>query len=124
VGAAAGQPHAPRISRGDLMRASGATPAMPPIRARWMFDRLIEIGPVESSSAGSAPLSWHEIRAWQEATFTPLSAWEARTLRRMSRDFLIESQRAEDPHCQAPFVGDVIVDVKVQELRLRMALGA
>ena len=52
---------------------------------------------------GDAPLSHSEIRAWMENTGEALTAWEVRTLRKLSKDYLAAAQDAEKPDCKAPF---------------------
>lgn len=52
---------------------------------------------------GSAPLSHGEIRAWMDNTGEALTAWEVRTLRRLSNDYLVAAQDAEKPTCKAPY---------------------
>ncbi|MDP3650905.1 MAG: hypothetical protein Q8R67_04395 [Rhodoferax sp.] len=52
---------------------------------------------------GNVPLTHSEIAAWQRNTGVDLTAWEAQTLRQLSRDYLGESQSAEAPDCPAPW---------------------
>jgi hypothetical protein len=56
-----------------------------------------------SGGMGNAPLSHSEIAAWQGNTGIELSAWEARTLRTLSAEYLNSAQDAEDAKCKAPW---------------------
>lgn len=51
-----------------------------------------------------APLGHSEIAAWQSNTGIELTAWEARTLRRLSCEYLSTSQDASEPDFPAPYV--------------------
>lgn len=51
-----------------------------------------------------APLGHAEIAAWQSNTGVELTAWEARTLRRLSCEYLSTSQDASEPDFPAPYV--------------------
>lgn len=101
-----------------------ATPPLPPLTARHVYDWLMEIGPTESGSMGQGPISWGEISDWADRTFTLLSAWEARALRRLSVEYLSESRHAEDRYRPAPWspTGDQ-VDREAEEAQLRSVLG-
>jgi hypothetical protein len=84
----------------------------------------MEIGPIESHGKVRVPFSWQTIRAWARATFTPLSAWEARTLRRMSVAYHGELHAAEDLARPAPWSAmPTQVDHKANERQLRAVLG-
>jgi hypothetical protein len=50
-----------------------------------------------------APLTHTELRCWQENTGIELSAWEARVLRQLSREFIAERERAEKRGASAPW---------------------
>ena len=66
-----------------------------------------------SGGMGAAPLSHSEIRAWQDNTGEVLTAWEVKTLRRLSNDYLVAAQDAEKPNCKAPF--DLTENAKRQQ---------
>ena len=52
---------------------------------------------------GPAPLSHSEMLAWQTNTGIELNAWESRSLRNLSIDYITASREAEDPECPAPW---------------------
>jgi len=64
---------------------------------------LFEAGPVEVGGFGEAPLSFGELAQWSALSCTPLTPWEARTLRVLSREYLQERQQAKDPVRPAPY---------------------
>lgn len=85
-------------SRGERFRAeeeSGATrpelisPEIEP-GLSYMLGYLFAVGP----SCGGEVLSFQEIRAWSDQTGHVLDAWEAETLQRLSRAYLVEYHAA------------------------------
>jgi hypothetical protein len=48
------------------------------------------------------PVTHEEILSWQELTGIELQPWEVRFLRRLSGEYLAESQRAEKRDCTEP----------------------
>lgn len=56
---------------------------------------------------GMAPIGWDTIGWWQQTMGVELAPWEARMLRFLSRDYLIESQAAEKPDAPAPWMETV-----------------
>lgn len=99
-------------------------PPMPPVTAMHIFEWLMEVGPTDSGAMGRGPVSWSAIRDWKEATFQPLSAWEARLLRKMSVEFLTESHLAEEASRPAPWTqAPAEIDREANERQLRAVLG-
>lgn len=78
-------------------------PEMPEVEAPHLIAYLWEVGPLGAAGMGPAVLSHSEIAAWCQLTGLELSAWEARTLRSLSRAYLNEMQEAEDPKRRAPW---------------------
>jgi len=89
--------------RQDLKLAENEELAMPPCDAGHMIDYLFEIGPTQVAGMGEAPISHAEIEAWQRNTGIELNSWEARTLRKLSAEYLTESMNATQPQCPAPW---------------------
>jgi len=82
---------------------------MPPAGgAGYLLEYLFEIGPVMASGGGPAPVTHGEIAAWCDLTGIELSVWEARTLRRLSCDYLSESYRAEKADRAAPWQPELL----------------
>ena len=97
----AGKVQKTRIS---VVLDSGVTPSYPPISGcDYLISYLFEVGPTMAGSMGNAPLSHSEIRAWQDNTDTDLTPWEARLLRRLSREYMGASSEAESPSCPPPW---------------------
>jgi len=95
----------PESSRRDRLKNDGITdPEMPPCAAGHLLDYLFEIGPTQPGGMGAAPLSHAELEAWQRNTGIVLNAWEARTLRSLSLDYIGETQRAAKPDCPTPWM--------------------
>jgi hypothetical protein len=78
---------------------------MPPIdyEVRYLTDYLFEAGPVMSGAMAAAPLTHIEIQAWSQLSGIELSPWEARTLRQLSCEHIVESSRASKPDCPPPW---------------------
>ena len=76
---------------------------MPPCDAGYLLGVLFEIGPTVPAGMGAGPITHGEIDAWQRNTGIALSAWECRTLRRLSMDYLGESHKATARDCPAPW---------------------
>lgn len=78
---------------------------LPPVDAAGhLIGYLFEVGP---SSAGEM-ITFQELEAWQNATGTRLTSWEAITLRKLSGAYLGELQAAEDPKRPAPYLQSVV----------------
>ena len=98
------------VSRLEKLRSNQGDdwePDMPPLDAgAFLLGVLFEVGPVLSGAMGPAPLSHSELRAWMDNCGVELQPWEARALRRLSIDYLVESNTAEKADAPAPW-GDV-----------------
>lgn len=99
-------------------------PPLPPLDAPHLFEWLMEIGPTDNGAMGRGPISWTAIRDWKATTFKPLSAWEARLLRKLSVEYLTESHLAEDNGRQPPWMPESVeIDHEANERQLRAVLG-
>ena len=79
-------------------------PDLPPIeRGAYLVAYLFEAGPMLVCGMGASPLTFSEIEAWCGRVGIELRPWESRYMRRLSREYLNESQRAEKRDCQAPW---------------------
>lgn len=84
------------------MRKAKIRPHLPPNPAPYLIDWLFEIGPSVAVGMGEGPLGWGDLAHWQALSGVALNAWEARTLRRLSGDWLGERHRAEKDDAPAP----------------------
>lgn len=79
-------------------------PAMPPIEAgHYLLAYLWEVGPVMPGGMSAGPLTHAEILAWSALVGVVLQPWEARCLRRLSVEYLNESQNATKRGAPAPW---------------------
>ena len=101
-------------------------PELPPIEgAEHLIGYLWEVGPLASGAAAQAPVSFTEIRAWQDLSGIDLMPWEARFLRRLSFDYLTELHQAEKPDCKAPWQPtDYVPDFKAVSKSMRSAIAS
>lgn len=74
-------------------------PEMPPCDAQYVIGYLFEIGP----TMGEGPVTHGEIESWQRNTGIRLTTWEARILKRLSLEYLGESQQATERGRPAPW---------------------
>lgn len=107
---------APVLSRLEQMRKvrkdKNYEAPMPPVDAQYILDYFFEIGPLMAAGMSGGPITHEEMVAWQRNTGIELSSWQARFIRRLSSDYLGESQRAEKRDCKAPWQVEV-VDKKI-----------
>lgn len=76
---------------------------MPPCEALYLVGYLFEVGPTVAAGMGDGPLSHVEIDAFQRNTGIELTAWEARTLRRLSQDYAAQSHKSLARDCPPPW---------------------
>ena len=94
-----------RQTRLQEMKAKGSAADLPEVEiGGYLVDYLMEVGPVESAGMGTDRISNRELRAWQKNTGIRLTAWESRTLCRLSREYAGESQRATAHDCPPPWL--------------------
>lgn len=92
------------MTRLQTMQAKDQVPDLPALGAAGhLAGYLFDCGPVAHASMGAAPLGWQEIQAWERVTGIELQTWEARGLRRLSIEYLVSSQAAQDPNCPPPW---------------------
>src|SRR5690606_17265417 len=75
---------------------------LPPNPAEYLTDWLWEIGP----SVGDRSIGYVDLAAWQEIAGVEMEPWEARTLRRLSGEYLGQSVKARKPGCPPPYNGE------------------
>lgn len=90
-------------TRLEGMQKGGISPLLPPNPAPYLLEWLFDIGPSVSTGMGEAMIGWRDIEAWQSINGVEVQPWEARTLRRLSRDFLNQQYEAKQPGCPAPY---------------------
>lgn len=68
-----------------------------------LLEYFWEIGPTMSGSMGSSPLTHGEIESWQRNIGIKLSAWECRTLKKLSIEYSNQSYKATKRDCPPPW---------------------
>lgn len=85
------------------MLDKGLQPVLPPISAgAHLVGYLFDAGPVEQGPAGPAVLSHTTLRHWQDNTGLCLPPWQLSLLRRLSAEWIEETERARNPMARAP----------------------
>lgn len=67
-----------------------------------MIEWLFEFGPGVSSGMGLCPVSFQEIMAWADGI--ELSAWEIKTLKSLSHEYVSWSNKATKKDCEIPYI--------------------
>lgn len=115
---------ASKLSRAQRMGKAAAEAAMPPNPMPHIIERFLEMGMVEAAGMGTVALSWSTIAAWSGMTGVRLCPWEARTIRRLSVEYLAEGRRAEDETCPPPWAAPVSrVEIDAERAALERVLG-
>ena len=82
----------------------GYVPELPRVDgAAYLVAYLWDIGPTMVAGMGLGPLTHEEIRAWQSNTGVWLQPWEARILRQLSMDYIVQMRDAEKADCAPPW---------------------
>jgi hypothetical protein len=118
-------------TRLERMEANRIEPRYPEVdAAHHLIDVLFSAGPVEAGGMGEIPLSSQEIQAWLDGAGIALNAWEFRSVRRLSLEYLKQSRASEEADCPAPYAGTSqeqqrdAVSKQIQEVfRRRMKRG-
>lgn len=71
--------------------------------AEYLVAFLYEVGLLGSNGMGAVPLTWTEIRNWQDCTGTALNTWELITLKTMSEAYVGEYNQATSKARPAPY---------------------
>lgn len=94
-----------RVMRGEQL---------PPLAfGAHLIEILFEIGPIKPAGMGGAVgIDEADLHAWQCNQGVDLSAWEARTLRKLSREYAHMLSQASEPNCPAPYVSDEYINAE------------
>lgn len=84
---------------------------------------LFEFGPTMPAGMGSGPVTFQEMRAWQEMSGIELQPWEAALLRRLSGEYADESHKAVKRDRAPPF-GDSLVAQRLQQVEVEQGIDA
>lgn len=93
----------PVPTRLKAAETNGQAIHLPPNPAPYLTDWLFEIGPSSANGMGESPIGFTEMVAWQSLMAIEIQHWEARILRRLSRDFVGMRHDARERHCPAPY---------------------
>jgi hypothetical protein len=93
-------------TRKQKMSAEDRAIPLPPCSAPCFVEWLLDAGPTEPGGMGEARLSWRSLRAWEDGAGIRLDPWQRRLLRRLSGDWLAESDRARKVDCPPPWQPD------------------
>jgi hypothetical protein len=71
----------------------------PPVNQQHVLEYIFEIGWCVNNGQGATPISFGDILDWQEVTGIPLTSWEGRTIKNMSKAFcqMVHDKDAPNP---------------------------
>ena len=105
------------------MKIDKIEPDIPPNPMPYLTGWLFEIGPTSPGGMGPVPIGWQEIAAWQSLTGNSLDPWEAKTLRRLSADFVNMMHEAKDKSFPAPFTSAEAVQRNREAVSRQASMG-
>ena len=95
------------MTRLQQLEANARTPELPDAGpGAYLVGYLFDAGPVGQGGMGPATISHNEIAAWQNNTGIELTAWEARTLRALSADYIAASKDAQAHDAPPPYTAE------------------
>lgn len=71
--------------------------------AKYIIEKLLELGLVQKGGMEPIPISWSELNSWQSVTGSQLTPWEAITIRQLSAEYLRTFEQAADQTMPAPY---------------------
>jgi hypothetical protein len=95
------------ITRLEQIKRSGRNVKWPEHELHYLFDLLLEIGPIVSNDMGSSPLTWQDIQSYQSVIGFDIRPWEAKILRTASIEYLTQMRVAVKANCPPP---DIVVN--------------
>ncbi len=75
---------------------------MPQCQAEFLVLLFYEVGLCGQGDEGIVPLSWQEIKAFNEVTDSRMTPWEVKTLHDMSLAYVLEVRAGVDVSRQSP----------------------
>jgi hypothetical protein len=95
--------------------------------AEYLLNHLMSVGICSSGTHSQTPLTWLELKSYNELSGANLDSWECETLIELSRAYVSTLSAARQPDMPPPYVPD---DVDVEEIsrkeeaaRMKKAFG-
>lgn len=102
-------------TRAQARKAAGLPTELPPAPGgEYLIDHLLDAGPGVDSGMGRLALRWVDLQAWQGQVGLDLSAWEIRTIRHLSREYLNQAEAAKKATCPAPWMSEQTEESRAQ----------
>lgn len=99
---------------------------LPPTGVDYLVGHFFSSGQCLQTGQGLVPLSYQEIKAYDELTDAELLTWEVRILKKMSDAYCSEYSRASDPNRPAPYRKEVNpeeVDQVAKAIRIKQGMS-
>jgi hypothetical protein len=81
----------------------GKAPSLPDLKAgEYLYETFIELGLAKEGNAALRPIDWSEIDAFMRCTGDIETPWEAKLIRRMSQEYVMQRTHGSDPFAE-PF---------------------
>lgn len=68
----------------------------------YLIEAVRSAGLASAGPAGLVPLTWQELKAWNDLTGSNYTVWELETMRYLSQNYAAEAQKARDENCPPP----------------------
>lgn len=95
----------PARSRRQRLLDDGIEPDVPLLDAgAHLIEYLFDVGPDAPGGMGPVPITHADIAHWQGNTGITLNTWEARSLRRLSREYVGACADAQEPDAPPPYL--------------------
>ncbi|MGS0941031.1 hypothetical protein ACVA51_10725 [Pseudomonas luteola] len=89
---------------------------MPPVEyGQYLIEYLFEAGPFENGGFGPTPISWRELKAWEDMRGIMLTAWEAGVIRALSQHYVAQLRESTNPNCPPPYAGTELSKAEIAE---------
>lgn len=96
------KPDKRETTRLEDIRKAGKEPLWPDLQLRYLFDLLLEVGPITSTEMGASVISWQEVGAYCNVIGFDIRPWEAKILRTASSEYLTQMRIASKENCPPP----------------------
>jgi hypothetical protein len=95
-----------------LLTETGGEPDLPDLdpALQYFVDALFDAGPTSAAGMGAVPLTWADLEAWQRGTGVFFPPWQLRLIRKLSSEYLAESQAADAHDAPPPWNREITED--------------
>lgn len=89
----------------------------------YLVEYLFQFGPTLAAGMGLGPVTFQEMRAWQDMAGIKLQPWEAALLRRLSGEYADEAHKAVKRDRPPPF-SDSLTIQRLEQIEIEKSIDA